>query len=89
MMILGQCLMSPPKPKKKKTPKFFLYNAGGLIFSYIQCITSILIVLFVPLVYIKWFILPIIIVGLFLTLNNSLYSSNVIVISFIINLLLF
>lgn len=76
MMILGQCLMSPPKPKKKKTPKFFLYNAGGLIFSYLQCITSILIVLFVPLVYIKWFILPIILVGLFLTLNNSLYSSN-------------
>ena len=42
MMILGQCLMSPPKPKKKVKPKFFLYNAGGLIFSYIQCILSYL-----------------------------------------------
>ena len=31
---LGQCLMSPPKWKKKGKIKFYLYNAGGLIFSY-------------------------------------------------------
>ena len=74
MLVLGQCLMAPPKPKKKKQPKFYLYNAGGLIFSYFQNILFILLVVFVPVIYIKWFLLPMILIGMFLAINNSLYS---------------
>lgn len=74
MLILGQCLMAPPKPKKKGQPKFYLYNAGGLIFSYILDIILILLVLLIPINYIKWFLLPIVLIGIFLSLNNSLYS---------------
>ena len=73
-LVLGQCLMAPPKLKKKTQTKFYLYNAGGLIFSYIENIVSILLVLFVPILFVKWILLPIVLVGLFLTLNNSLYS---------------
>lgn len=74
--VLGQCLMAPPKPKKKTYPKFYLYNAGGLIFSYLQCVISILIVIIVPSLYIKWLVLPTVLVGMFLTINNSMYSPN-------------
>ena len=73
--ILGQCLMSPPKVKKKKNAPFFLYNAGGLIFSYVFLFASIIIFLF-SIRYIKWFFMPIIIINLFLCINNTMYSST-------------
>jgi hypothetical protein len=74
ILILGQCLMGPPKPKKKKQPKFYLYNAGGLIFSYSENILFILLIIFVPVLYVKWLLLPMVLIGVFLTINNSMYS---------------
>lgn len=73
-IVLGQCLMSPPKPKKKIKPKFHLYNAGGLIFSYLMDI--IVIVLFILLINydICFMFIPIISISLFLTINNSIYQ---------------
>ena len=74
MLVLGQCLMGPPKPKKKELPKFYLYNAGGLIFSYFQNIIFVLLIILIPILYIKWLLLPMVLVGVFLTLNNTMYS---------------
>lgn len=76
MGILGQCLMAPPVPHKKKTPKFFLYNAGGLIFSYAFLLFFILLFLLINNIYIRWLLLPMIIVDLFLSINNSIYTEN-------------
>ena len=73
---LGQCLMSPPKPHKKHKTPFFLYNAGGLIFSYIYNILLLILFFIIPLSYIKWLILAMLFVATFLTLNNTVYLDN-------------
>ena len=72
-VVLGQCLMMPPKPKKKVKPKFFLYNAGGLIFSYLMDIILIVLFFVVNNGYVKFLLTPMISISLFLTLNNSIY----------------
>ena len=73
---LGQCLMSPPKPHKKKKTPFFLYNAGGLIFSYIYDIILLVLLFVIPLSYIKWLLLAMLFIATFLTLNNTVYLDN-------------
>ena len=73
---LGQCLMSPPKKKKKGRIKFFLYNAGGLIFSYSLDLIFILLFFLINSVYIKFLLIPVIAISLFLTLNNSVYQEG-------------
>ena len=75
-MVLGQCLMVPPKPKKKVKPKFFLYNAGGLIFSYLMDIILIILFFIINNVYFKYMLIPMITVSIFLTLNNSIYQQG-------------
>ena len=62
--VLGQCLMSPPKWKKKGKIKFYLYNAGGLIFSYSLDVIFMLLFFLIDNVYFK-----------FLLLHPQLYSS--------------
>ena len=73
--ILGQCLMYPPKYHKKGKKPFFWYNAGGLIFSYLMII--ILIILFIiGNKYLRYFIMPCVMISIFLALNNSIYTKN-------------
>jgi hypothetical protein len=71
--VLGQCLMSPPKLKKKEKPKFFLYNAGGLIFSYLFLLIGIGLFFILYKSNVKFILIPFISLSLFLTLNNSIY----------------
>ena len=74
-MVLGQCLMTPPKHKKKEKPKFILYNAGGLIFSYLFDV--LVVILFLETTnYIKQLFIPIIVISLFFTINNSIYQKG-------------
>lgn len=75
-MVLGQCLMIPPKPKKKVTPKFYLYNAGGLIFSYLLDIILIVFFFTIDSGYLRHMLTPIIAISFFLTLNNSIYQEG-------------
>lgn len=72
-LVLGQCLMAPPKPQKKKKPKFYLYNAGGLIFSYLLDVILIVLYLLISVSIFRWIILPMILIGVFLSINNSIY----------------
>ena len=74
--VLGQCLMSPPKKKKRSKPKFYLYNAGGLIFSYISTLVFILLFFLINNVYIKFLFVPIISLSVFLLINNSMYQEG-------------
>lgn len=75
-MVLGQCLMVPSKPKKKVKPKFFLYNAGGLIFSYSMLVILFILFFVIKGVYIRYSLLLMISVGVFLTLSNSIYQKG-------------
>lgn len=75
-VVLGQCLMIPPKPKKKVKPKFFLYNAGGLIFSYLMDVVLIVLFFVIDNGYIKSLLIPMISISLFLTINNSVYQKG-------------
>ena len=75
-MVLGQCLMIPPKPKKKVKPKFFMYNAGGLIFSYLMDIILVALFFLISNIYFKYTLLPMISISMFLTLNNSIYQKG-------------
>lgn len=75
-VVLGQCLMSPPKPKKKVQPKFYLYNAGGLIFSYLSLLIFILLFFIISNIYVKFLLIPVIVVSLFLFINNSIYQKG-------------
>lgn len=75
-VVLGQCLMIPPKPKKKVKPKFFLYNAGGLIFSYLMDVVLIFLFFIIGNSYIKSLLAPMISISVFLTINNSLYQKG-------------
>lgn len=75
-MVLGQCLMIPPKPKKKVKPKFFMYNAGGLIFSYIMDVILVVLFFLIGNIYFKYTLLPMISISAFLTLNNSIYQKG-------------
>lgn len=75
-MVLGQCLMIPPKPKKKVKPKFYLYNAGGLIFSYSLDVILVLLFFLTGNGYIKHLLVPVISISVFLTLNNSIYQEG-------------
>lgn len=75
-IVLGQCLMSPPKPNKKVKPKFYLYNAGGLIFSYTFDIILCVLFFVINNVYIKLLLIPMISISVFLTINNSLYQKG-------------
>ena len=68
--------MGPPKYNKKSKPKFFWYNFGGLIFSYLLVIILIVMYILIPIIYIKWLILGMIFVSLFLSLDNSLYNET-------------
>lgn len=73
--ILGQCLMYPPKYRKKGKKPFFWYNAGGLIFSYLMII--ILIILFIiGNKYLRYLMMPCVMISIFLALNNSIYIKN-------------
>lgn len=73
--ILGQCLMYPPKYRKKAKKPFFWYNAGGLIFSYLMII--LLIILFIiGNKYLRYILTPSIMLSIFLALNNSIYIEN-------------
>ncbi len=75
-VVLGQCLMTPPKPKKKSKPKFFLYNAGGLIFSYLFILIFVILFFVIDNGYIKFLFIPLISVSLFLSINNSIYQKG-------------
>lgn len=75
-VVLGQCLMLPPKPKKKVKPRFFLYNAGGLIFSYLMDIVLIVLFFIIDDGYVKFLLTPMISISLFLTANNSIYTKG-------------
>ena len=75
-MVLGQCLMIPPKPKKKVKPKFYLYNAGGLIFSYLFVLALIGLFFIIPNGYIKHLLIPLISLSIFLSINNSIYQKG-------------
>ena len=75
-VVLGQCLMLPPKPKKKSKPKFFLYNAGGLIFSYLMDIILIVLFFVIDNGYVKFLITPMFCISLFLTISNSIYQKG-------------
>lgn len=72
----GQCLMTPPKKKKKGKIKFYLYNAGGLIFSYALTFLFILLFFLINNVYVKFLFVPIISVSVFLLINNSMYQKG-------------
>ena len=75
-IVLGQCLMSPPKKKKRMKPKFYLYNAGGLIFSYASTLLFILLFFLINNVYVKFLFVPIISISVFLLINNSMYQKG-------------
>ena len=75
-VVLGQCLMSPPKPKKNVKTKFYLYNAGGLIFSYLLLIICVLMFFLINNIYIKFFLVPVVSISLFLSINNSIYQNG-------------
>lgn len=74
-VVLGQCLMFPPKPRKKKQTPFFWYNAGGLIFSYLMLFVEVALY-FIPNIYLRWFMIPAIVISLFLCYQNSIYIPN-------------
>ena len=68
--------MLPPKPKKKKQPKFFLYNAGGLIFSNLFNVVVICLFVILYRTYFAFVLIPVIAISLFLTINNSVYQKG-------------
>lgn len=74
-MVLGQCLMLPPKNKKHKLKRFYLYNAGGLTFSFIW---SFLLIVFFALsnIYFRWLWMAMMLINTFLIINNICYSEN-------------
>ena len=72
-LILGQCLMLPPKSKKHKLRNFQWYNAGGLIASYLWLVLMVAIFIFVNQ-YIRWFLMAMFLINLFLALNNTYYT---------------
>ena len=72
-MILGQCIMVPPKYKKNKKTPFALYNAGGLIHSYMVLFISTLLFILIPNYYVKYAMIPLITVTLYFCLSNSIY----------------
>lgn len=74
-VVLGQCLMLPPKVKKNKVKRFYLYNAGGLVFSYLWSL--ILLVLFlISNTYLRWMWMGMMLINVFLILNNSHYTEG-------------
>jgi len=70
--ILGQCLMSPPKPKKKIKPKFYLYNAGGLIFSYLLLVIMLLMFFLIDAKYNRFILAPMIFIDFYLSIINTI-----------------
>ena len=73
LMMLGQCIMSPPKYSKKKKIKFQLYNFGGLIFTYSLTLLSLVLLLIINNPYVKMGLIDLLAVNIFFSISNSIY----------------
>lgn len=71
-LAIGQCMMAPPKYNKDKT-KFYLYNFGGLIFTYSLIILSLLLVLLINNNWVRIIFIPLLSLNLYFGISNSIY----------------
>ena len=76
LLALGQCVMYPPKYNKKKKPKFFLYNAGGLIFTYSLTLIGLLLMILIPNNFVKLIFILLFVINLYFSLTNSVVTEG-------------
>lgn len=68
---LGQCIMAPPKYNKKHNP-FYLYNFGGLIFTYLLTIVSLLLIIFIDVPIVRIIMISLCVINIYFAFTNSI-----------------